>query len=198
MLGQEVRESKHVYFSKMAELVSTQSTCNRRRVGCVLVDSVGHVISTGYNGVASGLPHCCTIQCTTETCKAVHAEANALLQSDNRIYQKKFTCYTSTQPCENCLKLLTNTKCNRIVFSETYSITDERVREYGWEIIPDSLDCTKPLSQMKRINRKSRNLILNTYEDQGFWEEVDRRHLEMYPDMIIGDGISDEWFGSGK
>lgn len=35
-----------------------RSTCLRRAVGCVLLDARGRVLATGYNGVASGLPHC--------------------------------------------------------------------------------------------------------------------------------------------
>jgi dCMP deaminase len=46
------------YFISIAALVATRSTCLRRSVGCVLVDKRKHVLSTGYNGVASGLPHC--------------------------------------------------------------------------------------------------------------------------------------------
>lgn len=52
------RPSTDEYFLKMAELVAVRSTCFRRAVGCVLVDSAKHVLSTGYNGVAKGLPHC--------------------------------------------------------------------------------------------------------------------------------------------
>ena len=52
------RPSTDEYFLRMAELVATRSTCLRRSVGCVLVDTNNHVLSTGYNGVARGRPHC--------------------------------------------------------------------------------------------------------------------------------------------
>ena len=42
----------------VASAISKQSTCLRRQVGCVLTDVRGHVLSTGYNGVASGMLHC--------------------------------------------------------------------------------------------------------------------------------------------
>lgn len=35
-----------------------RATCMRRQVGCVLMDKDGHILSTGYNGVAAGRPHC--------------------------------------------------------------------------------------------------------------------------------------------
>ena len=52
------RPSKDEYFLRMAALVAERSTCLRRAVGCVLVDARGHVLATGYNGVAAGQPHC--------------------------------------------------------------------------------------------------------------------------------------------
>jgi dCMP deaminase len=42
----------------IARVVATRSTCLRRSVGCVLTDVSGHILSTGYNGVARGVPHC--------------------------------------------------------------------------------------------------------------------------------------------
>lgn len=43
---------------ELALTTAKRSTCCRRQVGCVLLNSRGHVLSTGYNGVAAGLPHC--------------------------------------------------------------------------------------------------------------------------------------------
>lgn len=57
-MDSDMRPSRDEYFLKMAELVATRSTCLRRNVGCVLINSRGHVLATGYNGVAAGLPHC--------------------------------------------------------------------------------------------------------------------------------------------
>lgn len=42
----------------LAVLTAQRATCLRRKVGCVLLNHRGHVLSTGYNGVASGQPHC--------------------------------------------------------------------------------------------------------------------------------------------
>lgn len=53
-----MRPTREEYFVAMAKLVSTRSTCLRRSVGCVLTNARGHVLATGYNGVASGQPHC--------------------------------------------------------------------------------------------------------------------------------------------
>lgn len=130
------------YFIKMAILVASRSTCLRRAVGCVLVNAQGHVLSTGYNGVAAGLPHCndevhsyggfhtvdhpnacpgadARSGVDLDACEAIHAEQNALLQC--RDVSKIATCYVTTFPCVTCTKLLLNTSCRRIVYVEEYT-----------------------------------------------------------------------------
>lgn len=113
---------------KITRAVSMRSTCARRKVGCVLINDKGHVLSTGYNGVAAGLPHCLEgIPCKganhesgkgLDECEALHAEQNALLQCKD-VYEID-TCYTTTQPCIHCIKLLLNTSCKRIVYLDAY------------------------------------------------------------------------------
>ena len=78
------RPSWEQYFMAIAKLVSTRSTCLRRKVGAVLVRDK-HIIATGYNGAASGLEHCSVRGCLRqemnipsgqrhEMCRGVHAE----------------------------------------------------------------------------------------------------------------------------
>lgn len=43
---------------EIAFTVSKRSTCSRRNNGAVIADSRGVVLSTGYNGSLSGMPHC--------------------------------------------------------------------------------------------------------------------------------------------
>ena len=122
------RIEKVDYFMLMAQVVSMRATCKRRSVGCVLVDHYDHVLSTGYNGVASGRPHCIETPCPgadclsgqgLDLCEAIHAEQNALLQCGD-VYKIK-SCFTTTLPCIHCLKLLMNTSCQFIYYCEPYS-----------------------------------------------------------------------------
>lgn len=53
-----MRPSKDEWAMQMARITAQRSTCLRRSVGCVLLDIRGHVLATGYNGVAARLPHC--------------------------------------------------------------------------------------------------------------------------------------------
>lgn len=52
------RLSRDAWATGLAELTAQRGTCLRRQVGCVLLNERGHVLSTGYNGVAAGMPHC--------------------------------------------------------------------------------------------------------------------------------------------
>lgn len=137
----------------LAEVTGTRSTCYRRRVGCVLTDKRGHILATGYNGVATGLPHCNdriearksfsysggTVKesfphackgafspsgSDLDACQAIHAEQNALLQC--RDVQKIHTCYVTASPCMTCTKLLLNTGCYRIIFLDEYPHDEAR------------------------------------------------------------------------
>ena len=127
------RPSKDEYFMDMALLVSERSTCLRRKVGAVLINKRKHVLATGYNGVASGQPHCLDIPCIgansasgtdLDLCEAVHAEQNALLQCKN-VFEID-TCYVTVSPCMTCTKLLLNTSCQTIIFEEDY--VDQKAR----------------------------------------------------------------------
>jgi dCMP deaminase len=115
------------YYLLQAVIAATRATCPRRRAGAILVDAHNKVISTGYNGVATGLPHCTDLPCPGANqpsgqglamCEALHAEENALIQCTrpNDIY----TCYSVSSPCIHCLRRLMNTGCRRIVFAEVY------------------------------------------------------------------------------
>lgn len=52
------RPTRDEWAMGLARLTAGRSTCLRRAVGCVLLNERGHVLATGYNGVAAGQPHC--------------------------------------------------------------------------------------------------------------------------------------------
>lgn len=117
------------YYASMLNLVASRSTCPRRQVGAIITDYDGKVVSTGYNGVPSGYPHCIDVPCpgrsdesgNTARCYAVHAEANAILQAHTLEFAH--TIYCSTQPCFECCKLLANTGIMNIFYLEPYPDT---------------------------------------------------------------------------
>ena len=114
------------YFLQMAELVAQRSTCRRRQVGCVLVDSDSHVVATGYNGVPTNFTHCLDVPCegatapsgeSLEKCLAVHAEQNAFLQLRSNDW---LTAYLTVTPCITCAKMFANSRVKRIVANCEY------------------------------------------------------------------------------
>jgi len=121
------RESKNQYFLKIAQLVATRATCARRSVGCVIVNKYNHIKATGYNGVPKNYNHCLDSPCggqgeksskNLDLCMATHAEQNALLQCENVMDIE--TLYCTVSPCITCAKLIANTSCNKVVYSNEY------------------------------------------------------------------------------
>jgi len=128
---EERRPTWDNYFMQLAELVSSRSTCLRRKVGAVIVREK-HILSTGYNGAPRGLPHCRETGCLREEnnvpsgerhelCRATHAEANALIQAAlHGVSTAGATLYCTTAPCTICAKMLINAGIERIVYREGY------------------------------------------------------------------------------
>lgn len=73
------------YLFQVAEAISTGATCPRASVGAILVDKdTKRILATGYNGAASGEPHCVDVGCKMEDghCQsAIHAELNVIAQA---------------------------------------------------------------------------------------------------------------------
>jgi dCMP deaminase len=117
-------------FLDLAETVSARSTCIRARTGCVLVDQWNQVISTGYNGSPSGLPHCLDLGCTMvhgHCVRAVHAEQNAVCQAAKRgVSTAAATAYCTHEPCLVCGKLLIQAGILRIVYTIAYGPSEEQ------------------------------------------------------------------------
>ena len=140
-----MRPTRDDIYLTMAELIARRATCVRRSVGCVLVDEHGVILSTGYNGVASGRPHCNEgFPCSgskapsgqgLEGCEAIHAEQNAILRLSNPL--RVDTAYCTTFPCHSCIKLLLGTSCRRIVFKDDYPHSEAKAwwAEAGREIV---------------------------------------------------------------
>lgn len=112
------------YFMSMAGLVSNRATCDRKHVGCVMVDAARHVIATGYNGSPPGKPHCDDAghEIVDGHCvRTVHAEANAIAQAAKNgrsVYGA--TCFSNVIPCYDCAKLMMSAGIREVVFFEFY------------------------------------------------------------------------------
>lgn len=125
------RPSWDEYFISIARLVSTRSTCLRRKVGSILVRDK-KILATGYNGAPSNIEHCEKTGCLREKmnirsgerhelCRGLHAEQNALLQAAlHGSGVKDAIIYSTTQPCVICAKMLINAGIKEIVITGEY------------------------------------------------------------------------------
>jgi dCMP deaminase len=126
------RPSVDEYFLKAAAVVAERSTCLRHHVGAVAVRDKQN-LSTGYNGAPAGMPDCLTLGCLRnqlgipsgtrhETCRAVHAEQNAIIQAAlHGVSLEGSTIYCTHTPCILCAKMLTNARIKRYVSFGEYS-----------------------------------------------------------------------------
>ena len=132
------RPSKVKYYLDIAAAVAARSTCLRRQYGAVIVKN-DMIISTGYNGSARGWLNCCDMgECWREThgiphgeqyekCRAVHAEANAIICA-SRLDMVGATLYLAgfedgeripnPKPCEMCARLIENAGIINVVTRE--------------------------------------------------------------------------------
>jgi dCMP deaminase len=141
-----MRPSRDQIYIDVASVIARRSTCFRRSVGCVLVDKEGVILSTGYNGVATGRPHCneeveggyskewelqaikgypnkcpgadSPSGANLDACQALHAEQNAIIRLPDP--RRLYTAYCTSSPCISCIKLFLGTSCQRIVFLQEY------------------------------------------------------------------------------
>ena len=127
------------YFMKIANLVAERSTCCRAKVGAVIVKDK-NILSTGYNGSPSGLPHCTDVGCLVyksitpdgsveENCfRTIHAELNAIAQAAKHGSSiNNADIYITHTPCIHCLKVLINTGIKNIYYQREYKI--ERIAD---------------------------------------------------------------------
>lgn len=118
------RISRDDMYYVILKSIEQRSTCERGQVAAILVKD-GRIISTGYNGAPSGLPHCLDFGCIPKEdggCdRTVHAEANAIVfAAKNGISTDGSTMYCSYSPCMTCAKLIINAGIKRLVYLKAY------------------------------------------------------------------------------
>ena len=132
------RPSQIKYYLDIAAAVAARSTCIRRQYGAVIVKN-DTIVSTGYNGTARGLGNCCDLnECYREAhniphgqqyekCKAVHAEANAIINASREemcgaiLFLAGFENgerMKNPTPCEMCSRMITNSGIRKVLSCE--------------------------------------------------------------------------------
>jgi dCMP deaminase len=140
------RPDKDTYFFNILQEVRKRSTCLRAQDAALIVRGL-QIISTGYNGAPSGLPHCDEVGCIREKlgipsgqrqelCRGAHAESNAIAYAARYgISVEGATLYCTRYPCAYCSKVIVNSGIARVVYLEDYpdSLSEEMLS--GIEVV---------------------------------------------------------------
>lgn len=143
------RPSWQEYFTEITRLVSSRSTCRRRKVGAIVVKKK-RILSTGYNGAPSGVPHCLDVGCLREQmgipsgerhelCRGLHAEQNAILQAAaHGVSIDGADIYCTNLPCVICTKMIINAGIRRVYYLEGYAdaLSEEMFRTAAVDLVP--------------------------------------------------------------
>ena len=124
-------------YLRMARIWAENSYCTRRKVGALIVKDK-MIISDGYNGTPSGFENVCELDNGTTKPYVLHAEANAITKiakSGNN--SDGATLYVTASPCLECSKLIIQSGIRRVVYSETYRLTDgiDLLKRAGVEVV---------------------------------------------------------------
>ena len=111
------------YFMGITLEVAKRSTCDRARVGAIIVQDK-RILTTGYNGAPRGLAHCDEIghmMVNGHCARTLHAEQNAIIQAAlHGVSTEGSTIYVTHQPCLNCAKMIINAGIRRVVYAGAY------------------------------------------------------------------------------
>lgn len=125
------RPSWPEYFMELTYGVLKRSTCLSRKVGAMAVRDK-RILTTGYNGVPSGVAHCADVGCIRlaknlpsgtrhELCRGLHAEQNVIVQAAYLgVTLKGATLYVTNQPCVICVKMIINAGFAEIIYENPY------------------------------------------------------------------------------
>jgi dCMP deaminase len=120
-----MRISREAMYMNMARVASMRSTCSRLNVGSIITKD-NSPISIGWNGAASGEPHCSGNSCpgmVPGNCPTIHAEANALNKAAALLeWGDEVDLYVTDSPCPTCADLIVHSPLfvRRLFFETPY------------------------------------------------------------------------------
>ncbi|MBT3465396.1 dCMP deaminase family protein [archaeon] len=147
------------YFMGVALISAQRSKDPSTQVGACIVNSNNRIVGIGYNGFPKGcsddfLPWNRTADNPNDTKYPyiVHAEANAILNSTEKLHGAKV--YVALFPCNECAKLIIQSGIKEIVY-----LSDKYKDTHQVKASKTMLDMAKVKYTKLQSNRK--NLIIN-------------------------------------
>lgn len=167
------------YFMLMAKIVALRSTCNARKVGCVIVKDK-QILSTGYNGSVPGHVHCSdkgeqfcfrkdkSKPANYDFCIASHAEANAVSQAAKHgISLSGSTIYVTYSPCLTCMKTLLTAGVKNVYYELLYSSHDDKADNWNAFAL-ENFDMFRELRVDMRYITEAKGYLGNLTSDRRF------------------------------
>ncbi len=159
------RPSWNQFWMDLAVAYSSRGTCDRKKVGCVLVKN-NIIVSAGYNGSLSGEDHCVDkghifIDGRNGCQRVAHAEANAVcLAARLGNSTKDCIAYATCLPCLDCFKILVQAGVEKIYYGEDYREKHSliRAKDLDFPMIflnTDKPQCTISEEEIAAILKKS-------------------------------------------
>lgn len=136
---QELLDKRYI---RMAFIWAENSYCKRRQVGAILVKDK-MIISDGYNGTPAGFENVCEDENNITKPYVLHAEANAITKvarSNNS--SDGATLYVTSSPCIECAKLIIQAGIKRVVYADSYRLSDgiDLLRRANIEVVAIDID----------------------------------------------------------
>lgn len=160
-MSSTARQSWTDTWMAVAVVVGHRSRCDRAKVGAVVVGPNQRIVSTGYNGPPAGFlrrnsgqgghvsvhiegpcvnwcERAASGQATRDyhNCPAVHAEVNALIYADRRLYEGG-SIYVTSPICFDCAKIVANSGLKNVVWMDD-KIAGHRLPEESLAMLMDS------------------------------------------------------------
>jgi dCMP deaminase len=147
-----MRTEKVNYYLNIAETISKQSKCMRKKYGAVLVSN-DEIISTGFNDVCRGHLSCRELDgCNQDkanskhgdfsNCRAIHAEMNCIISASRQemigstlflvgIDTSTNKNYSQSKCCDICKRLIVNSGIETVITRiEPLVYRIEKVKEW--------------------------------------------------------------------
>jgi len=105
---------------KVALEYAKLSTCNRLKVGCIIVKN-DSVKSIGYNGTPPGWDNCCEDETGKTKPEVIHAEANAIAKlAKDQGDGINASVFITHAPCIDCAKQLASIGIKEVFYNKDY------------------------------------------------------------------------------
>jgi len=119
-------------YTEVLSIFEKRSTCAKRKVAAIIVRG-GRIVSTGWNGVPSGMKHCCDVFSPEDIAEdpsehhlyqnqyEIHAEANAIgFAARHGVSTDGCDIYISCSPCYSCAKTIVASGIKRVFYRDKY------------------------------------------------------------------------------